>query len=382
MIRSIRSLIVSMFCFILVSAVNSQAFICTTFLVQPKSRVHFNQIASIKDLIKAHTVSKQLTEAEKRLIEQKIVELQNISEAFTQSYNLFFENQDADFLVDLRSVFETEDASLRLNIQRLIIQLRRFLNDNKDLRFRDLDIFRRIKTLSETWGISYIDNPERVYFNLSFFVTSRLSTGEYKNGYVFSEDNSEELNKPLFVLKNSPLNLEGGKDQLYPGSQIPIPRISNELVFPGLPLDIDLLQFLTAHGNSKGRIQLAASYHYHTKNKILGQLWSSLQTQRRLPIFNSRWSTSRKSYFPIFNSDGTPNHDLSNLGNYMERNGHLMIPTLPVVWIRNPKGLFPKTEDQLRTGLEVNELEIADFAVAPTPFEFLIAFTELYKPNH
>ncbi len=381
MVIRIKSLILS-FCFILAPAISAQAFECGSFLVQSKADVSLNKIKSIKYLFHFNKVSKTLDEAEKQLIKKKINELEQMTSAFTQSYNQTLENYGTDFLDDLRDVFESEDAFLRRNTQLLINELRRFMNQNGELTFRQLDLLPRIRTLSKSWGVSYLDHPKNVYFNLSFFVTSRLSSGEYQNGYVFSEDNSEVLNKPVFVLQNSATEQpENGPDLFYPGSQTLIPRISDHLVFPGLPLDKDLLAFLTAHGNSYGRVRLAAFNHRKTQKNILGNFVSYFQTQQKVPIFNSRWSVSRKSYFSIFNSNGTVNNELFDLGNYVERKGHLMIPTLPVVWIQNRRGFLPKTEDQLRTGLEAIEVESADFSVAPTPFEFLVAFTELYRPN-
>lgn len=381
--NGVKLALLGFFCLIISPKAELNAFQCNVFLSQPlKTDVNLNKIASIRNLIPFHRESKDLTMDEKQLIQNKISELQQLMSTFSQTYNQVFENQGTEFLADLRTVFETEDAFLRKNIQLLINELNRFLNQKGNLIYRQLDILPRIRTVSSSWGIAYLDQPKNVYFNLSFFMTSRLPSGKYQDGYIYSEDKSDDLNKQVFVLSPNSKNAETENDVFYPGSQIPIPKIDNNLVFPGLPLDTDLLEFLILHGNSSGRIQLATAQYYRRQNNILGHLVSIFQTEQRLPIFNSRWSTSRQSYFLVYNQDGTVNSYLYDLGNYFESNKHLMVPTLPVVWDQKPRGLFNKSEDELRTGLVVSEPNNAEFTVAPTPFEFLVAFTELYKPNH
>ncbi len=351
----------------------SNAFECTSFL-RKTTLIDSNE--SIRRLVPFHRLSKDLSVDEKELIKAKIQTLRNSAKQFNKSYNDLFQDHGTEFLSDLRFLFEKEESLLRSTNQILINELNRFLKNEGTLVYRNLDLLPAVRTLDQIWGLVFLKTPNKVYFNLSYFISSRLFNGKYEKGYAYSEDGHMDLRASVHIYEDQS---DGDLETNYPASEILIPRSSkNNLIFPGLPLDIKLIDFLKEHG-VQGRLQVAPQTHYRVKASLLSSLTSKFQAQKRVPLFTSRWSSSRKKHFDIVNEDGKANLALFNLSNYFEQNSHLMVPTLPVIWNEKHKNIFRLNDDQRRINLIVTKPELADFSVAPTPFEFIVALIELIQ---
>jgi hypothetical protein len=352
----------------------SYAFECQSYL--PKASIT-TLYTNLKYLVNSHTRADSLTAKQRAVIQATIQELRKIPDQFNQSYNNKFKPYGTSFLADLRELFQDEENSLRNKNQHLINELERFLDHGGDLIFRQLDILPHIRSITQTWALAYIDQPENVYFNLNYFISSQLRDGRILNGYVFSKEEHEALKAPVFVYDQSKQRENKSEELNYPGSAVVVPTIPNlNLAFPGLPLLPDLMSFLKEHGNEKGRLRVAAQ-RYNKKSSSL--IPSLLGVKELLPVLDSRWSNTRNNYFIIKNENGTLNEALSNLKNYHEVNGHLVIPTLPVYWEEKPKSILNLNEDKRKIHLVMTASDNAAFTVAPTSFEFIIAFIELVQ---
>lgn len=351
------------------------AFQCKTYLPKRSAKEIFS---SLRNLVNMHTTSKSLTPQQRTTIQITINDLKSTADQFNQSYNSKFKPYGTVFLADLRALFQAEENNLRNKNQLLINELERFLDHGGDLIYRQLDILPHIKSIKQSWALTYLEEPNHVYFNINYYVSSHLRDGRILQGYAFSKEEHEDLKASVYVLDMKPEDQSKYIDQTFPASPIKIPRLKDSnLVFPGLPLNDQLLAFLNQHGDEHGRLRVAAIRFYPKQNSLLS---SFLKTPKPLPILDIRWSTVLKRHYDLRSIDGRINISLSNLKNYYESNGRLMIPTVPVSWVEKNKTLLQRQDEQVRLHLEVSEKpELSSFTVAPTGFEFVTAFIELVQ---
>lgn len=346
---------------------------CGMFMAEVMNAEKYSEI---RNTVPFNRRSADLSVQERNALETTKRVLRQTADHFNDVYNKLFLPHGTKFLPELKDLFEKEEQLFRQKNQIIINELQRYLDDRGDLTFRHLDILQVIASVKNSWAMRFLQNPEDVYFNISYFFTSRIPDGTYEDGYFYSITQHNELNQPVYIL--NPKKAEQYSDVTYPGSKIVVPRLemNDKLVFPGLPFTKELIEFLSSHGNFAGKIQLVLEPIGAGK-----RTWfSKFMPEQRLKIETYRWSKSKVKYYEVFDEDGSLNLSLSNWSNYYEDQKHLVVPALPVSWDEMKQGLFsPYDIDKRRLSLTVTPREMAEFAIAPTPFEFLTAFIEVLQ---
>lgn len=351
---------------------------CFGFLqMQLKPQSAFGEVESLRLLFEGHKPSSELTKDEKSLIRTKIKILKTIADRFNYQSNSLFQNHGTHFLPNLRQLFIKEETNFRTITQPIINELTRFLQDGANLLFRELDLRPHIRAAQNSWVLVYLDQPQKVFFNIDYFVQSRFLNDDLVDGYKFSVDKNDAMNAPVFINKSKSISFVD-QDVSYPGSEVEIPRIDDLHVFPGLSINQKLISFLTEHGGPQGYLLVYAETHFKPKARnSFGIPLVSLP----LPILEDRWSTRLGRHYTI-KSIKYPDKlviSLMDLKQYKEIDGHLYIPTVPAVWEEKNKNIFAFSDEDVRTGLQATELKYADFAVAPTKYEFIVALIELLQ---
>ncbi len=364
-----------------------------------KPRPYKELYVKIGRITNPQTKSKDLSDVEKLFIKALIPQLEEISRSYEQARTNLLLKYPPSFLPRVREKLRAIGDDFRAYNQRIADELTRYLQDQGDLRFSDLE-FGNIRDHHIDQALAFIKNPESLQFGLGYFMDSYFpktqKTGQKKleyqsaEGYIWGEEPLHILKRSTSLVKVVSESAQNPDTDYYPTSNILIPSKNEDdgLSFSGLPLTKEVLDFLSRYGVKNGHIAL--SYNLKLPKNRFKEHLLLRDRARNFSRHQPRWSTLDQRYAPLLNPQGVLNPALSIADNYEFKKGTFFLPYLQARHASREElksfnanlgtfisrgFFFSNTTQEILVSEET--IEDVEFIVFPTHKEFITALIQI-----
>lgn len=401
---------------ILFTSVQGFSNICQMFL-EPR----VSTLVELQHFIDSTRVNQELEGINLMKVDSYINQIEGLNVDFNRKWMAALSPYGVSFLPRLRQKLVEISNKFQESNNEIISELMRFKQERRlTLRRSILDAIEKSKSST---ALAYLENSDKVYFGLGYFVntfnepgylltkTPRTISDEVNNSittvtetdtdgleefystapYALRERGSDGvhlrgslLDSEILRFLNRQRNSLNNNVQHFPLTNFIIPNTKGPdgLNKSGLPLDRKVLDFFKKHGDLSGHLNV--TYPVYQQPRRFGSVF-----RRTYSLDATNWDFRSNSFIPLFDSEmndasQTRSIVLSDPEKYIlsdtsEQSGLVATPVIPAA------KAIEKTFNPFREGnpyyIEVDEPGQIQFLLPPNHFEFTVAMYFLIYQN-
>lgn len=409
----VRSLAITLF--ILFTGAHGLSNMCQMYL-EPKVSV----LEELEHFVDSARVNQELEGLNLLKLDAFISQVEALNVDFNRKWMEALSPYGVSFLPRLRQKLIEISNTFQESNNEILSELMRFQQERR-LTFRG-SILDAIKKSKSSTALAYLENSDKVYFGLEYFINTfgepgylltkipkRLSdevnqsitvvietdTDPLQDFYNSAPDALKERGSDGVLLRGSVLDSEilrflgrqraplQNRLQHYPLTNYIIPREKGPdgLSVSGLVLDRRVLDFFKAHGDRSGHINV--TYPVYEQPRRFGSIF-----RRQFALDDTNWDFNKNAYIPLYDSElndasQTRSVTLSDPGGYTLHNsdgrGLLATPVIPV--IRDVERTFSFFREGSPYYVESHDDRRTELLLPPNHFEFTVALYFLIYQN-